>query len=63
MAAHQGSLMLSDFEVVDGGTLTDLVLIAGFGEAGMTGSLNAEVETMDWVGFGSIAGFDAPRLP
>jgi hypothetical protein len=63
MAAHQGSLMLSDFEVVDGGMLSDLVLIAGFHETGITGSLNAEVLTMDWVGFGSIASFDAPRVP
>jgi hypothetical protein len=62
LAAQQGSLTLADFDVVDG-TLTDLVLLASFAEAGMTGSLNAEVTTMDWVGFGSIAGFDAPRVP
>jgi hypothetical protein len=60
MAAHQGDLMLSDFEVVDG-TLTDLLLLASFGEIGMSGSLNTEVEVMDWVGFGSIASFDASR--
>jgi len=62
MAAHQGSLSFADFQVVDG-TLTDLIIIAGFGQDGLTGSLNAEVEAMDWVGFGSIAGFDAPRVP
>jgi hypothetical protein len=63
MDAHQGSLTIADFDVVEGGTLTDLVLLFSFGEASLTGSLNAEVLTMDWVGFGSVAGFDAARVP
>jgi hypothetical protein len=63
LAEHQGSLSLGDFELVDDAQLTGLYLLGSFSETGMTGSLNVEVETMDWVGFGFIAGFDAPRVP
>jgi hypothetical protein len=62
MTMNEGSLTIEDFEIADG-TLTDLVLLASFREGGMGGTLNAEVETMDWVGFGSIASFGAPRVP
>ncbi len=62
MAAHQGSLTLADFQVLDG-MLNGFVFLASFGEDGMNGSLNVEVEAMGWVGFGSIAGFEAARVP
>jgi hypothetical protein len=63
LTMHQGSLTIEDFDVIEDSMLTDLVLLAGFREGGMGGSLNVEVLTMDWAGFGSIASFGAPRVP
>jgi hypothetical protein len=62
MEAFQGQLALDDF-TVDMGEVSDLVLIGGFDGDIATGSLNIEILTMDWVGFGSIAGFEATRQP
>lgn len=60
--AQQGSLAITDFDVTEG-TITDFVLDGNFSETGLMGSFNVEVEAMDWVGFGGIAFFDAPRVP
>jgi hypothetical protein len=63
LTMHGGSLTIEDFDVIEDSMLTDLVLLASFREGGMGGSLNVEVLTMDWAGFGSIASFGAPRVP
>jgi hypothetical protein len=60
LAALQGELALEDFTVNEG-TLSDLVLIGEFEDDNVHGSLNTEIMTMDWVGFGSVAGFGAIR--
>jgi hypothetical protein len=62
MDAIQGELALDDF-VVDQGEVSALVLTGQFDGDVANGSLNIEILTMDWVGFGSIAGFDATRQP
>lgn len=58
----QGQLSLDDFSISDG-VLTDIVLLGSFADATVGGSLNLEIETMDWVGFGSVATFTATRQP
>jgi len=60
MAALEGQLALADFSV-DDGTIRDLVLIGEIDGDNAHGSLNIEIGTMDWVGFGSIASFETIR--
>lgn len=62
MGALQGQLALDDF-TVDNGEVRDLVLIGEIDGEAAHGSLNIEIGTMDWVGFGGIASFDATREP
>lgn len=62
MAALDGSLALDDFAFEDG-EITDLVLTGNFEGNAVSGGLMMEVLFMDWVGFGSVAGFEATRTP
>jgi hypothetical protein len=60
MDAWQGELALDDF-VVEEGMVSDLVLGGQFDGELVSGGLNIEILTMDWVGFGNIGGYDAAR--
>lgn len=62
LAALGGSLSASDFTVSDG-ILEKLELMIGFAQAPVTGALWVQIQVMDWVGFGSIAGFTATKEP
>lgn len=62
LAGLQGQLALDDF-TVDQGSVSDLVLIGDFDGDAVEGSLNVEILSMDWVGFGAVAGFEAARVP
>jgi hypothetical protein len=60
LAALQGSLALADFSI-DNGEVSDLVMTGDLDGDTINGSLNIEIMTMDWVGFGGIADFQATR--
>jgi hypothetical protein len=55
-----GSLALDDFAFNDG-EITDLILSGSFADGLVEGGLGMEVIFMDWIGFGSIAQFEAAR--
>lgn len=60
--ALDGQLSLDDFEYQNG-EITDLVLMGNFDGGLVQGDLFMEVSTMDWVGFGTVASFEAIRAP
>lgn len=57
-ATHMGSASWDDFAFTDA-EVEAIILDASFPGDAVDGSLNMQVLTMDWVGFGGIASFDA----
>jgi len=62
LEAFVGQLALDDFTYEDG-EINELTLMGQFEDGLVQGGLGMEVLTMDWVGFGSVAGFEAVREP
>jgi hypothetical protein len=60
--AHQGTLALSDFAFTDA-VVRDIIFAADFADADVSGSVNMEVEVMDFIGFGPVANFSATPQP